>query len=638
MELVADIEANGLYSEVTQIHCVVTIDKATKEVKKFYEGSPDGDIKSAVDYLNKADMVIGHNWIQYDARVLKKFYPEYIIDVKRIRDTYIRSLLFDPHREKHPRCPVSKTTVDGRRQIGPHSLENWGYVVGRGKVEHEDWTKFTKEMLHRCVEDVYITDLVDDCLIKDEGKWDWSTAEYIEKEFALLMAEQESYGWLFDEQAARDLIKDLTKQVDKIDKEVIPNIPPVVQQGNELKNIRKKDGGYYKTFISWLDQCADSLGDYFYPASFAGPFTRVSFEPINLASDKQVKEYLLSIGWVPTEWNYKKDGKRIVKDPDTKEPIKTSPKLTEDSFESLESDIGKTIARRITLCHRRSQIQGWIDSLRQDGRIEAGGNSVGTNTGRVTHRTVVNVPKAEENVFLGKEMRSLFTVPEGYTLLGADLSSLEDRVAGHHTFPYDGGAYARLLLESDPHQKTADIFGVSRFKGKTSNHALKYGARPGKLSSILECDIQEAAELWQRWWDNHPSLLQLREAIEKALERRGFLIKGRLKKGAFIKGIDGRKIFLRSAHSALNARIQNAGSIVHKLNCIYIKQGIEENWLRANIVGNFHDEIQIEVHEEDTEELKVVVSDAVKKVNKFFDFKIPMESEAKLGKNWKETH
>ena len=640
--LVADIEANGLFFDVTQIHCIVTKDKDTGEVKRFFGGSsslsPDGSIEEGVKLLSSADTVVGHNWINYDAPVIRKFFPWFKIDVAKIRDTYIRSIIFDPHRSKHDKCPVSKSTIDGRKPIGAHGLENWGYVVGRGKVEHEDWSVFTEDMLRRCVEDVEITDLVDDYLRKEEDGWDWSQAELIEKQFAHVMSDQEKHGWLFDLEKAHKCIADLDAMIQKIDDEVLPRVPPVVKgDKSPVKQVRKKDGGYHTNFIKWFEE--SGIGGAFRMGSFTGgEFTRVVFEEINLASQNQIKEYLLSVGWEPTEWNYKKNkAGRPMKDEDGKY-IKSSAKLTEDSFASLKDDTGKKIAERITIAHRRSQIQGWIDSVRPDGRVEAGGNSSGTNTGRVTHRGITNVPKAEDDVFYGKEMRSLFTSPEGYVMVGADLSALEDRLAGHHTFKYDQGDYARSLLEGDVHQKTADKMGVSRFQGKTCNHALKYGCQPPKLAEMLGVSIPQAKKLWDTWWIAHPSLSKLKERIEYSLAKRGFLVGKNLKKGAFIKGLDGRKIFLRSVHSALNARIQNAGSVVHKVVCIAIHRKIQERMLDAHIVGNFHDETQAEVREEDIDDYKEIIKEAEEEVNQMFGFEIPMKLEPETGSNWAETH
>jgi DNA polymerase I-like protein with 3'-5' exonuclease and polymerase domains len=251
----------------------------------------------------------------------------------------------------------------------------------------------------------------------------------------------------------------------------------------------------------------------------------------------------------------------------------------------------------------------------------------------------VNVPKAEDKVFFGKEMRALFTVPEGKKLVGFDLCALEDRVAGHYTAPYDGGEYARLLLEGDPQQKTADLFETTRHKGKTCNHALKYGAQPKKIASILGVDESVAQGYHAMWWDKHPSLKALKTAVEASLRNRGQLTgRGKLTLGAFVKGLDGRKIFVRSTHSILNALVQSAGSIVNKLVTIYIAEEVEQAWIDAHFVGNFHDESQAEVAEGDVEEYGNAAHRAVARVNEFFKLNIPMAGEVKVGNNWKETH
>ncbi len=144
--LVADIETNGLYQNVTEIHCICIKEKGSKDVEMYYDKDisqeKTGSIQDAVKRLSKADMVVWHNGIDFDIRVIKKFFPDFKIDLTKVRDTLIRSYLSNPHRLRHFSCPATKTTIDGRKLIGPHSLENFGYIVERGKVEHEDWSRY----------------------------------------------------------------------------------------------------------------------------------------------------------------------------------------------------------------------------------------------------------------------------------------------------------------------------------------------------------------------------------------------------------------------------------------------------------------------------------------------------------------
>ena len=162
MKLVVDLEANGLYNEVTKVHCIVAKDIDSGQVHKYYDYKGNdkiNSIKQGIKHLLEAEQLIGHNFVDYDIRVLEKLY-KVKFDVNKVVDTMLLSYMLDPHRKRHPQCPPSQLVGDKRKPIGAHSLANWGYVVGRGKVEHEDWTTFTKEMLHRCTEDVEITHLV----------------------------------------------------------------------------------------------------------------------------------------------------------------------------------------------------------------------------------------------------------------------------------------------------------------------------------------------------------------------------------------------------------------------------------------------------------------------------------------------
>lgn len=146
--LVVDIEANGFYEDVTKIHCIVCKDVETQKLIVYRSDTTHtGMLRSVLNILQKADKIIGHNFIDYDARVIEKLYGVKI-PVEKIIDTYLLSCMLRPDRRKRKGC-----------KKGAHSLENWGYIVGRGKPDHDDWDNFSLEMLERCREDVLITEL-----------------------------------------------------------------------------------------------------------------------------------------------------------------------------------------------------------------------------------------------------------------------------------------------------------------------------------------------------------------------------------------------------------------------------------------------------------------------------------------------
>jgi len=192
----------------------------------------------------------------------------------------------------------------------------------------------------------------------------------------------------------------------------------------------------------------------------SGPFSRVAFEELELSKRAKLAKQLQNLGWVPSEFT-----------------DKGAPKLTVDgepcpNLEMIDGDVGKDLTRWFKASHRKSQIQGWLDRARPDGRIEAGINACSTNTGRSRHFGVANIPKAIDAVFFGKEMRAAFCATEGYELCGWDSSGLEARVAGHYTYLVDNGEFANEILEGDIHQKNADHFGIGRSQAKQVYYGL----------------------------------------------------------------------------------------------------------------------------------------------------------------------
>lgn len=139
MRLVFDLEGNGLREDITTVWCASFFDIDMK--RKFSITSEEDRYQSQIyEVLKKSTLLIGHNIIDYDFPVLEELYG--IKYTGEIFDTLVVSRLLNPDRE------------------GGHSLDAWGRRVGRSKPEHEDWSQFSEEMLHRNQEDVEINYLV----------------------------------------------------------------------------------------------------------------------------------------------------------------------------------------------------------------------------------------------------------------------------------------------------------------------------------------------------------------------------------------------------------------------------------------------------------------------------------------------
>jgi hypothetical protein len=664
MQLVFDVEANGLLAEATKVWCLVTQDVATgKQTKYTFDNTPTTTSKQAarqrrenrnllciaIDGLyDTTTEIIGHNIIDYDLPLLEKLLDWKPNERITITDTLILSRLGNPDRLRPTRM-----SEDGVK-AGPHSLAAWGYRVGVGKPGHEDWSVFSEAMLHRCSEDVRINTLIYPILLNECAGFGESIP--IEHEVQRIISQQERTGVYFDRDRAVEYIEQLRSKVCTIDERLVRRLPRYARRvGVSVTKPFKKDGTLSKMVTDFSDQvfsdevnttgAPDHQGCFFtgnWASMVSAPFTRIEYYQTDLNSDKQVKEWLLSIGWKPKEWNISK----LTGD-------KTSPKLTPDSFVSLPENLGVLLKERVTWRHRASQIQGWVDKYRADGTLGAGANPMGTNTGRMRHRCVVNIPKASsfgkndplhgqlwwadqrtdsgmaQPVPFGTEMRSLFCHRPGRRFVGHDASGLELRMLAHYL---DDKDYTEQILNGDIHSYNQRLAGLpTRDSAKTFIYAFIYGAGDAKLGSIINGSKADGTRLRNQFLSALPKLGQLIDKVKKA-SLRGYLI-----------GLDGRKIFMRKdsngdvmQHKALNTLLQCAGAVIMKKSIVILDHSATD--LDAMKVIDMHDEGQADVSVKDAELYAVLAVQSIVQAGTHFNLNIPLDGEAKIGANWAETH
>ena len=264
----------------------------------------------------------------------------------------------------------------------------------------------------------------------------------------------------------------------------------------------------------------------------------------------ELKSWFQDNGWKPTMFNFKRD-------PDTGKPMRdgngnvitTTPKIQEQgricpNLLELDGDIPRQVVKFLSLRNRRSVLTSWVNNS----RLEFDGRLSGTITGytptfRVKHSNVVNVPKAARDVLYGPEFRSLFKTESGNMFLGTDAAALENRTVAHYTTRYDGGEYAKLILEGDSHSRNAKIFfpketekfdiqdpsfnkddpefKTFRNKAKTGVYSLTYGASEKKFGSSLGLTGSDSKRAYDGFWDNNPGLKAFKENIEKYWENTG---------------------------------------------------------------------------------------------------------------------
>jgi DNA polymerase I-like protein with 3'-5' exonuclease and polymerase domains len=573
-KIVFDIEADGLHPN--NVWCIVA-KKLDGKIHTF----DNTQIHQGIKLLQKADTLIGHNIIGYDIPVLEKLY-----DVKfncNVEDTLVMSRLFNPVRENG------------------HALKAWGWRVGMLKQEQpQDFDSYTPEMLEYCIQDVKLNEAVYKFLIKEGNLFSQKSID-LEHQVANIIKDQEKTGFFFNTQQAMELLAELkTKQLE-VEDEVHNTFKPKWVDDKLVTPYIKKDGNLSKRGLTEdeYQRCLDTNN--------FEPFMRQTLQDFNLGSRKQIGEYLIDFGWKPVKFT------------PTGQPI-----VDEGTLKKIEHiREAKLIADFLLYQKRIAQVTSWIDELKDD-RVHGSVIPNGTITGRMTHRNpnMAQVPNAGSPY--GKECRSCWTVPKGYKLVGIDASSLELRMLAHYM---DDSDYIEEVINGDIHTTNQKLAGLkTRDQAKTFIYALVYGAGDAKIGSVAGGGIKKGKELKQTFFKNLPSLKDLKEKVQKASNR------------GFLKGLDGRKIYVRSQHAALNTLLQGGGAIVMKKAMCILQELINLNTLDAKFVANIHDEWQIQVKESQADFVGRLGVQAIEKASEYFNMRCPLTGEYKIGDNWYETH
>ena len=609
LRLVLDCETNGLVHQLDKVHSLVLRDIDTGHVYSCSNQDDYEPIVNGIHLINQADLLIGHNVINFDFRALKKVYPHLARKPgSAICDTLIMSRVLWP--ELEPVDEQKFSHIESKYK-GKHSLGAWGDRLNVNKSDfpvadgEEKWDKWTPEMQKYCENDTLVSLELYNYLKSQELD---PRCYELEHSFAVLMTMQEDYGFPFDEKAAYALVNTLKTRHSEIDEQLQKVFPPITEE-----RISAKTGKRLKDKVTTFNpasrkQTADRLQERYPEIRFD------KTEKGNVRVDDDVLEVL---------------GKKY----------KEASLLAE--YQLLNKRLGQISEGK----------EAWLKHSQKykDNRIHG---SVITNacvSGRCSHRgpNMAQIPRVGQPY--GSECRALFYANPGWLLIGADASGLELRALGAQLAYFDGGEYAKLVStpKFDIHTHNAKLFGIFNGKGeidkktrelaKRAIYAVLYGAGAKKLGSVLDVTLNEnqqkelGYETINTFYKNLPAIKQLKDKVDERVLQRGYLT-----------GIDGRHLQIRSRHSALNQLLQSTGAIaVKKATCILYKDLYKAGLRWAchfAFVAHIHDEIQALVKPQFEELYKDLAIDSFRKSGEYYNLKCPLTGEAKEGKNWMETH
>jgi len=528
---------------------------------------------------NGVTEVIGHNIIAYDIPAIEKLLGVSFDNVK-ITDTLVLSRLYNPSLE------------------GGHSLAKWGERLNFPKGDYDDWTRLTPEMVGYCQQDVRVTQRLYELLM---GKLEEFGSESIDLEHNVQseIVKQIDNGWLLDQRRAFDLLAELQEKKNDLEEMVLRVFKPLPTFVKQILPKYKKDGNLSTVGLKFLGEMWVCVG---------GPFSRVDFPEFNLGSRKQIGRYLQYFGWKPDKFT------------ETGQPI-VDEKVLENVTDIPEAQL---IAEYLLVQKRIAQVQSWVDAVQADGRVHGQVNAIGAVTGRMTHSSpnMAQVPAVYSPY--GKQCRSCWVVPEGYKLVGVDASGLELRMLAHYMGDQE---YTNEILNGDIHTANQSAAGLAtRDQAKTFIYAFLYGAGDSKIGSIVGGSSTVGKRLKNKFLENTPALAELRERVSTAAAR------------GYLCGLDGRRLWIRSEHAALNTLLQAAGAVVMKKALVIFSEFAEKWGLTYRMVGNIHDEVQMEVLDKDAENAGYLMVESIKAAGVAFNMRCPLDGEYKIGMSWADTH
>ena len=583
-----DLESDGLLKQMTKLHCLVLRNPDTNEVRAYH----GRDIKDGLFLLRYAEEAIGHNILAFDIPAIQKLYPDFEI-FGRITDTLVLSRLIATTLAEKDTIRYRKDPESfPRKLVGSHSLKAWGLRLKNLKGDYDGgWEEYSQEMLDYCIQDTEVTHALYKKLMSAEFSQQSIDLEHL---MAVICDRIGNNGWTFDKYKAQVLYGKLAQERAEIEQGLEELFEPWEVTETFIPKRNNKTLGYVK------DE----------------PFEKKKTIHFNPSSRRHIEHCLRSkYNWQPKKFT---DGGHA--------------QIDETVLGNLDYPEAQKLARYFMLQKRIGQLsegaQGWLKKVDDDGRIRHTIVPSGTISGRASHRNpnLAQVPKV--GLEFGKECRDLFTVPDGWCLLGSDLSGLELRCLAHYL--NDGGTYAKQILEGDIHTYNQKAAGLkTRDQAKTFIYATMYGGGDQMIGKIAGGNAKLGKQLKADFNKNIPAFGMLLAKLKKAHER-GYLV-----------GLDGRKLYVRSEHKLLSQLLQSAGAIICKQWVALCDQKINEQYGsdQAYIVGWIHDEIQIACKNEDIANgVGSITSRMAREAGETLKVKIPIGSEYSVGRTWSCTH
>lgn len=667
----ADLESSGLLHHLVEqggkakLHNFCAMSVETEQMWTFHTDTEE-QRKTLSKFLDREIILVMHNGICYDKNALKHF--GYNVDKIHFVDTLALSWYLCLERPKH-------------------GLEDWGIEAGVPKPEISDWENLTQQDYdHRVQEDVkiqrYTYKKLKSMFEELYGKmsdYEFCThkvVKYLNFKMEQL-EEQQNTRIRIDIDKAKSVIEKLEKEIEfKTEqlKAVMPKVPVYAKHTKPAKPF-KKDGSLSSTGEKWKKICELAGVDFNYDGEIR---TVKCYNEPNPSSSAQIKSWLESLGWIPETFKFVKDENnqerkipQVYIQGSGGQVCGSISKLSEENPE-----LGHLVGLGV-LSHRKSCVQGFIDSLVFNEFVEAGANGF-TNTLRLKHRKpCVNLPS--NRVVYGEDVRGCLIARDGKSFVCSDLSSMENLWSFNYQMPYDpeyvmsqqcedydphlnlamaGGlltqdevnffkieskgfpkenyemtSYLKSMLELPQEEKESllKVFGKKRGIGKNCGYALQYNCGIPTLARTAKISEKEARVIYKAYKKLNWSI----EAIAKDQ-----IVKHTSHGNYIWNPYSGIWIRLKTEKDRYSSLVQSSGSFLldmwlKQIDNLKIEMGLKDN---IRLCMTQHDENLQEFHGVTEQQIREIFDIALEKVNKILKVKIPFGCDTQIGNKYSEIH
>lgn len=654
--VIADVETSPIkkFGNTEEMWIFGGKELETGEVHVFFPYRGQEEVDKAIAWAETVDHWVGHNFISFDMVEVARHLKRGLIPADNVTDTLLVSRLL------HYDRPIPKGASSA------HSLDAWGKRLGVHKGNFNDFNEFSDEMYEYWLGDLETTEALYKYLQKYLNDPDWQKSIWVEHQCQIELTRQKAYGFPFDKSKAEGLLKVVKDHMTKVNDKIEESYPPKLKLTNTIKYRTTKDGEEYATVQKAKERYALTQvdGDNLYCYEYV---------PFNPGSAIDRIDALWEAGWKPfdktkthQQFARKQVGDSYGKSVESmdeefynkkKEHLEYYGwKVNEDNLSTLPDDApegARLLAQWLTLEGRRSSLVEWIGQVQDDGRIHGTTQSIGAWTGRGAHKApnTANIssvwPEGREPTnsveyiksLYDTHMRECWTAPEGGWLVGVDASGIQLRVLADYLWRHFGNdEYAKTILsgtkedETDIHNVNRKALGLShitRDDSKTFVYAYVLNAGIPKIASILRTDQRTASTARENFERNITGLKPFREQYLTAVAKQGWFT-----------GYDGRKVIVPSLHKTLAGILQNGEAVVMKHAMVKWCNDLRKTGIRFQPASFVHDEWEVGVvgTKEEAEYVKETMIESITWAGKELGFKIRLDGEGGVGKDWSRTH